>query len=135
MSTATLPRRWLIKLSVGDGCWEWQGVIVRGGYGAIDDGKGVKLFAHRVAYELLVGPIPAGLQLDHLCRNTRCVRPDHLEAVTPRENYLRGVGFVAQNARKTHCPQRHEYDEANTYVYRGMRYCRECQRERKRKAA
>jgi hypothetical protein len=95
---------------------------------------------HRVAYELLVGPIPEGLELDHLCRNTRCVNPEHLEPVTGRENLMRAVSsWAAKNAAKTHCPQGHPYDEENTKVKRdGGRACRACGREfmrRKRAAA
>lgn len=75
----------------GGACWEWIGTTDRNGYGHIWGGPGKgPLAAHRVAYELLVGPIPDGLCLDHLCRNTSCVNPQHLEPVTYAENYLRG---------------------------------------------
>ena len=72
--------------------------------------------AHRVAYELVKGKIPAGLELDHLCRNRICCNPAHLEAVTGRENSLRGVSPWAKNACATHCPRGHPYDAENTYV-------------------
>jgi len=82
---------------------------------------------------MLVGPIPAGLQLDHLCRNRACVRPDHLEPVRSRENTLRGFGPSAINARKTVCAHGHPFDEANTgRSPNGRRFCRECGRIRAR---
>lgn len=110
------------------GCWEWTGTRDSGRYGRIsvpgDSGAGV----HRVVYELVKGPIPEGLVLDHLCRNPPCVNPSHLEVVTHRENTLRGVGPTAVNAAKTHCKHGHPFDEQNTYhVPRGgHRHCRAC---------
>jgi hypothetical protein len=80
-----------------------------------------------------VGPIPRGLVIDHLCRNTICVNPDHMQVVTVRENTLRGNTFQARNLRKTHCPQGHPYDQANTYLHRGKRHCRICQRDANRR--
>lgn len=121
-----------VDRSAPNGCWEWLGACGGGGYGQINvDSKPRR--AHRVAYELLVGPIPAGLELDHLCRNPRCVNPDHLEPVTGRENLMRAAASqAAQNAAKTHCPQGHPYDMINTRFKRGRypaRVCRECTRE------
>lgn len=113
------------KLLVGDGCWEWTGVRTSDGYGQI---YGRMQMAHRVMYELLVGPIPEGLELDHLCRNPWCVRPDHLEPVTTRENVLRGVGISAVNARKTECLKGHSLSGENLYLHRGKRRCRTCRR-------
>jgi hypothetical protein len=94
--------------------------------------------AHRKAYTDAFGPIPEGLEIDHLCRVRHCVNPDHLEAVTHVENMRRAHevwGFTSwgaqANAGKTHCPQGHEYTEANTYArQRGSRDCRTCMRER-----
>lgn len=104
-------------------CWLWTSTITGAGYGLIGvDGK--RRYAHRISYELLVGPIPQGLELDHLCRTTACVNPDHLEPVTHRENIRR-----SKPATKTHCVHGHLYDEENTYLdRRGCRFCRECKR-------
>src|SRR5882672_6137680 len=93
------------RTGLGD-CWLWTGSRTRKGYGRVQwDGRTVQ--AHRLVYELLVGPIPVGLYLDHLCRNPRCVRPDHCEPVSNGENVLRGFGPPAVNARKTHCLRGH----------------------------
>jgi hypothetical protein len=87
--------------------------------------------AYRITYETLVGPVPNGLELDHLCRVRACVNPGHLEPVTHRVNTLRGETVAARNARATHCPAGHPYDEVNTYADRlGRRSCRECCRRR-----
>jgi len=121
-------RRFWAAVHVADNdCWEWTGSLNPHGYGAFNVNDGHRQ-AHRVAYEIIVGPIPDGLQIDHLCRNPPCVNPAHLEAVTQRENILRGVGFAAKAARATHCPSGHPYNEANTYVSpsTGWRRCRTC---------
>lgn len=88
------------------------------------------LNVHRFAYELLVGPIPHGFQVDHLCRNHSCVNPHHLEVVTQRDNILRGQGVTAHNARAISCPQGHLYDIFNTRIVKanGKRKCRACSR-------
>src|SRR4051794_19244214 len=100
-------------------CWDWPGLILSTGYGGVR-GTDLRLRrVHRVAYERLVGPIPAGLVIDHLCRNKACFNPRHLEAVTVRTNTLRGVGFSAWNARKVQCDHGHPLDEKNTYILRG----------------
>jgi hypothetical protein len=120
------------KVEIAD-CWTWQACLVGGGYGWFArKGDGSKL-AHRWTWETLVGPIPDGLDLDHLCRNRACVNPDHLEPVTRRENLLRGATRTAAAAAATHCPANHPYDEANTgYQNGGDRYCRVCKRARMR---
>ena len=111
-----------------NGCWQWVGSREAKGYGRFWlNGKHRK--AHRVAYELMVGPIPAGYTIDHLCRNRDCVRPSHLDPVTNRENVLRGEGVTANHARQTHCTNGHEFTPENTYIRpRGQRSCRECAR-------
>ncbi len=118
-----------------DACWTWQGAIDRGGYGRAWDGTRVQQ-AHRLVYELLVGPIPGGLHLDHLCRVRHCVNPQHLEPVTARENTLRGVAPAADHARQTHCLNGHEFTPENTYMHPGphglRRVCLICKRARDR---
>lgn len=109
------------------GCWEWVGGRSGNGYGAWTVG-GRQRGAHCVMYERHKGPVPKGLCLDHLCRNIVCVNPDHLEAVTIRENLLRGESAQANNARKTHCKHGHEYTPENTMPVRGGKWCRACHR-------
>lgn len=103
-----------------DGCWLWNGAVQSRGYGSVGDGGRTHL-AHRWVYERLVGPIPDGLTIDHLCRVKRCVNPDHLEPVTAAVNLRRWADGI------THCPRGHAYDDVNTYVNpRGERQCRAC---------
>lgn len=111
-----------------DGCWIWIGGLERKGYARFRSEKGNKVFTHRWAYELLVGPIPEGLTIDHLCRTTSCCNPAHLEPVTDIENIARGTQGDWQK-RKTHCYKGHEFSALNTYVNpQGHRSCRTCQR-------
>lgn len=128
----TETHRFLAKVLVDDGCWQWTGGDNGRGYGRFT-ARGRRFGAHRYMYELLRGPIPDGLTLDHLCRNTRCVRPDHLEPVPHRENVLRGEGFPARKAAQTHCVNGHPFDAANTHRKPdGRRDCRACHREQER---
>lgn len=119
-----------------NGCWLWTGCIMATGYGQVNlGGRSAGLsVAHRAMYELIVGPVPPGLDLDHLCRVRHCVNPSHLEPVTRRVNLLRGETVTAANAAKTHCPQGHAYDEANTIRYEGKRQCRICGNDRRRES-
>ncbi|WP_220188598.1 HNH endonuclease signature motif containing protein [Streptomyces phytophilus] len=103
-------------------CWEWTASKLRG-YGQFGLRAGKLVRAHRFAYELLVGPIPEGLELDHLCRNRSCVNPDHLQPVTHRLN-------AGRRPMRSHCPNRHEFTPENTYEHAGHRYCRTCRSER-----
>ncbi len=114
-----------VDIAGGDECWRWRGSKNSLGYGKAYAGENRYRSAHRVAYELARGPIPAGLQLDHLCRNRLCVNPLHLEPVTQKENILRGIGWGAENARKERCPRGHRYD----YRDKAGRRCRQCQNE------
>ena len=116
----------LSRISKTDSCWNWTGEISGQGYGRYR-----KKMAHRVVYEALVGPIPEGLCIDHLCRNTRCVNPKHLEPVTSRENTLRGIGPSANHARRTHCNYGHPLSGDNLYIKvckrdKPNRRCRAC---------
>lgn len=126
-STSNLPEQLRTKIAISDeGCWIWTAARSHG-YGVVTiDRRLVK--AHRSVYQALVGQIPEGLTIDHLCRERACVNPEHLEPVTHRENILRGEGVAAKNAAKTHCPYGHEYDEKNTRRTGGRRVCRECSR-------
>ena len=107
-------------------CWEWTGAKTKG-YGVMGVDR-TTVRAHRVSWQIHRGRIPAGLVMDHLCRNPSCVNPDHLEPVTQQENLRRGVGPTGQHFRATCCPRGHVYDEANTYYApkTGYRTCRAC---------
>lgn len=136
MSRPTVRERLLSKAVINwnTGCWEWTAAKAGGGYGKISI-QGRHHPAHRVAYELIEGPIPEGLELDHLCHTNsascpggpscphrRCVNPAHLEPVTSRENSMR----AAVNGTETHCKRGHERSEANTYLLNGTKFCRAC---------
>lgn len=126
-----LPERFWAKTQISaNGCWEWTAQIAHHGYARYSfNGRTSK--AHRVAYEQLVGPIPAGLVIDHLCRVRHCVNPAHLEPVTNAENLRRGEWVLPTRvaALRTHCRQGHAYAEHGAPDVRGGRRCRACQRQ------
>lgn len=111
-------------------CWMWLAARDRFGYGCTSLGRGRSRRAHRVIYEWLVGPIPDGLTLDHLCRNKSCVNPSHLEPVTMAENNRRSNNFAGVNSRKTHCPKGHDYATNTIRRSNGKRECKACALDR-----
>jgi hypothetical protein len=126
---AEVLRRIRQKLAITPerGCWEWTGYKLSDGYGQVGyRGKVVRV--HRLVFELMVGTIPPGKQLDHYaCDNPPCCNPAHLRPATNRENSLRSSSPMAINSRKTHCSRGHEFTPESTYVNpRGMRNCRTC---------
>lgn len=131
-----LPDRLQNKISPEpmSGCWIWTGALSTKGYGRYGI-KNRTYAAHRVVFEIFREGIPENMQLDHLCRNRQCVNPDHLEIVSNRENTLRGINFIARNAKATHCPQGHEYNSDNTYLSKYIstisRRCKMCLRDRR----
>lgn len=114
--------RFEAKVEVTPTCWLWAGARTTGGYGLLKV-AGRPEYVHRLAYEHHVGPVPAGLQLDHLCRVRHCVNPAHLEAVTGAENTRRG-----EPARRTHCPHGHAKQIHMRRDRRGKPYCVACSR-------
>lgn len=113
-------------------CWEWQGWLNDEGYAYFNLTRKKKVRAHKLAWELYVGENLSGSELDHTCRNRKCVNPDHLELVSHKENMLRGNTVNAINAAKTHCIRGHPFDEANTRIRsNGWRACRKCEKLRR----
>lgn len=138
-NTTPLEMRLWPKVEKTKTCWLWTGNTYRNGYGQVYRGPGEgSALVHRVVWQMLVGPIPEGLEIDHLCRVRLCVNPAHLEPVTRAENMARTykVGpsglFGNHNKQKAHCPRGHPYDDENTYTPpSGGRYCRTCQANRR----
>lgn len=131
---AHVPERYASRIQIAEtGCWMWTGAKSGSSgkvqYGTVRLVGGIRTGAHRAVYAEVRGPIPEGLDIDHLCRVTLCVNPDHLEPVTHRENLRRGV-----QGQATHCRQGHEFTPENTYLRRGKnegwRDCRTCMKER-----
>ncbi len=119
--------RFWSKVNADGDCWLWLGSLNVAGYGRFD-ASGRRTGVHRYAYEALVGPIPPGLDIDHLCRVRNCVNPDHLEPVTPAENTRRARRVL----RSRSCPNQHPYTEATIKWYLGKRICRICLWARRR---
>jgi hypothetical protein len=130
-----IPAHVAERIDFAGPCWEWTGWLNEWGYGRayiatrVENRTVWKSWkVHRLVWTLLVGEIPKGLTLDHLCRNHACCNPDHLEPVTNRVNVLRGYGPSARQARQTHCKRGHEFTPENTYRQKGRnsRACRIC---------
>jgi hypothetical protein len=137
-----LELRMLRYIDFTSTCWNSMKVPTDRGYtqiGTVDQSKPpgsyhkLKMF-HVAVWEILKGKIKEGLQLDHLCRNPRCVNPKHLEPVTPRVNTLRSLAPSAFNSRKTKCLLGHPFNRENTYRYRGYRACKICRRRQLRES-
>ena len=130
ISESERERRIWMKVRKTNTCWIWTGAKNHG-YGQACIGHGRSVAAHVWVYRKLVGEVPVGLELDHLCRNRACVNPAHLEPVTHRVNCLRGEGLSARRAKMTHCHRGHEFTLENTYISKdNERRCRRCVRER-----
>jgi hypothetical protein len=123
-----------IDATSATGCWNWTGHVTIYGYGQFWNGER-KVYAHRHSYETFVGPIPEGLDIDHLCRNRRCVNFLHMEPVTRQVNLLRGETFPAARAAQTHCFRGHSLSEDNLYITpsTGSRQCQICRKENYRR--
>jgi hypothetical protein len=144
-----LPERLRSHISIGgvDDCWPWTASLSKGyGYTQVVSRQKPVTGSHRMTYEILIGPIPPGFTLDHLCHNRdlscpggdaclhrRCCNPAHLDPCSMAENQARSELIVwKRNALKTHCNHGHEFTAQNTYDNRGRRNCMECARRRRR---
>lgn len=131
MTSLTIPD-WLTgKVEVtDDGCWNWLMSMKPNGYGQWSGARnrGMSGLAHRAVYSIAIGPVAADLDIDHLCRNRRCVNPTHLEPVTRRENLLRSPLFNQWRTHLTHCKHGHELAGDNLYLdpRNGNRNCKTC---------
>jgi hypothetical protein len=126
----SFEERFLSYVQKTETCWLWTGHITRLGYARFAIGS-ASTPAHRVSYRLFKGDIPKGLTLDHLCRVRHCVNPEHLEAVTLKENILRGTSPIARLSERTHCKNNHPWSAENTVYYanakgKPTRHCRQC---------
>ena len=122
-----LERFW-DKVDITNSCWNWEALCNKDGYGRINS-NGTMLLAHRYIYEILENHIPIGLELDHLCRNRKCVNPNHLDIVTKKENWSRGNSQSAKQSRQTHCKNGHEYSKHGIYLQNGHRRCIPCKKK------
>lgn len=116
-----------------DGCWVYEGCRNSHGYGQINtkiNGIYKRVYLHRIMFEIFIGKLVKGKELDHLCKNTYCVNPYHLEQVSHRVNCLRGISPASLHAKKTRCPKEHQYSHVNS---RGQRVCRLCLMENSRR--
>ena len=133
MANAMSPHRrfWEKVVNGENGCWRFTGCINLWGYGTMKI-NGRSFLAHRLAFLEIVGDIPDGLVLDHLCRQRDCVNPRHLEPVTIQENIMRGFGACAQYARRTHCSRGHGLSPENIYPTKNTKHrrCKECHKMR-----
>lgn len=124
----TIKQRFFDKVVITNTCWLWQGTTLKGGYGHFRDGLKL-ILAHRWSYTSIKGPIPYGLQLDHLCRVRNCVNPDHLEPVSSKENSRRGnLSTSRKESRnsKTHCINGHKFTPENSVYHKKYRRCKIC---------
>jgi hypothetical protein len=130
----TIYERYWSKVRVTEDCWEWTAGKSDTGYGVFaitrPDKGHTSVGAHQFSYWVCVGEVPGGWEIDHLCRNRGCVRPEHLEAVPHRVNMERSSSPIMGNRFKTHCPQGHPYSGDNLMVKHNSRYCRICERRR-----
>jgi HNH endonuclease len=125
LKRATEPRKCPVE-GMSD-CLVWTGYLNPNGYAYLGIPGARKVIAHRHVYEVFKGPIPEGLTIDHLCKVRSCLNPDHLEAVTMRENLMRGESPCAVNSRKSHCIRGHAFDEKNSCrLPDGSKRCRTC---------
>lgn len=119
-----------IRINKENECWEWQGALDKNGYGHYSPrvyGKKSRYLAHRISYSIFVKQLTPGLLIDHICRNKKCVNPDHIREVTPQVNMIENSESITYlNHIKTHCIRGHEFTPENTRIQTDGRYCRAC---------
>lgn len=129
----TAWERFFNLVNTQNSCWLWSGGLHEGGYGVFNSGTRL-MGSHRWIYQQVFGKIPNGYEIDHLCKTPGCVRPSHLEAVTPSENCKRSSSwhhFVRSASKIRECPKGHPYNDVNTYLDKqNCRHCKTCDRER-----
>lgn len=118
-----------VELDIITGCWDWKSRINNHGYGVFGI-KNKNYYSHRLSYEYFKEEIPKNTELDHLCKNTKCCNPEHLEAVSHKENIFRSNAPTTINHFKTHCIRGHEFTPENTLKIKGTgRNCKKCRSE------